>query len=106
MILLIITLLTLVSCGEEKAQLASPVNVFKSKTVTLPETYQTVSPNIIDLGGRIGVVCHDGYNPEMNFDSVLYTIDKNGETRKQKCFQNSEKMPTQAEFCLRPMAAI
>jgi len=84
MILLIITLLTLVSCGEEKAQLASPVNVFKSKTVTLPETYQTVSPNIIDLGDRIGVVCHDGYNPEMNFDSVLYTIDKNGENPETK----------------------
>lgn len=78
-VLIFITLLTLVSCNEEKPQLASPVNVFKSTAVTLPETYQTVSPNIIDFGVRIGVVCHDGYNPEMNFDSILYTIDKNGE---------------------------
>jgi len=73
-------LLALVSCGgKNEAQLASAENVFKSVTVELPENYQVISDTFIELDGRIGVVCYDGYNPEMDFDTVLYTVDENGE---------------------------
>nr|MBQ4320190.1 hypothetical protein [Clostridia bacterium] len=75
----LLCILTLSACNKSpEAQLAPVENVFAITAVNLPESYSTISNDIHVIGDRIGVVCQDGYNPEGDFDTVLFTITTDG----------------------------
>ncbi len=79
---ILLVLVCFSGCGREEhtPMLSAVENVFQTAVVTLPpeaslvgDTLYTI-PETADTPARVGVLYYDGYNPRMDFDTVLYTI--------------------------------
>ncbi len=83
-------LLTLCLTGCQSANntptLSSVENVFRSVTVTLPDTATTFNDNLYILPAtentpaQVGVLYYDTYQPGAEYDTVLFTVELSAET--------------------------